>query len=158
LRKHKNDNANANKRKRKHANTKMSKMPKLPVYNDNGVKHKPLKRNVLSSTPILPSPTATDVFEKKKKHFTSKYKNEYIKHVCTVKSHKLLHKLDKNHKFAKSNTTMRILHAKSNLRLAILHVIILDPNTMKSNATASSSLPCPSSLEAMIPKSTFHGH
>ena len=53
----------------------------------------------------------------------SKYKNVYIKHDCTDKYHKLLHKLDKNnkldknHKFAKNNMTMRILHTKSNLRL-----------------------------------------
>ena len=64
---------------------------------------------------------------------------------------------------AKSNMrkTMDPLLAKSNMRLSILNdmgVIILDPNTMKNNATASSSSPCPSSPEAMTPKSTYHGH
>jgi hypothetical protein len=104
----------------------------------------------------MPSPPKTDVLEKKKKkHYARTSKMDDIKH------HKLLNKLDKNHKFAKSNKTMGILHAKSNLRLTILHVkgiITPDPNTMKSNAMASSSSPCPSSPEAMIPKSIFHGH
>ena len=61
----------------------------------------------------------------------------------------------------KSNTRLTTLLAKSNMRSSILNdmgVIILDPNTMKSNATASSSSPCPSSTEAMIRKNTFHGH
>ena len=95
-----------------------------------------------------------------------KFKRGFFKHVCIDKLlrklGKLLHKLAKNIKFNKSKTTMEILSTKSNMRLIILHVkgiiITLDPNTMKSNATASSSSPCPSSPEAMILKSTFHGH
>ena len=69
-------------------------------------------------------------------------------------------------------TTMGIIHDKSNMRLTTLltesntsltiinnmGVIIPDPNTMKNNAMANSSSPCPSSTEATIPKSTFHGH
>ena len=68
--------------------------------------------------------------------------------------------------------TMEILHDKNNMKITTLRpkstmsctiinnmgVIIPDPNTMKSNAMASSSSPCPSSTEATIPKSTFHGH
>ena len=53
---------------------------------------------------------------------------------------KLLHKLDKNLKFTKNMKTMEILHNKSKLRETILlvkDIIIPDPNTMKSNATAS---------------------
>ena len=97
----------------------------------------------------------------KKKHFEMKFKKGTIKHDCTDKFHKLLHKLDKNHKFVKSNKTMGILHAKSNLRetiLLVMDVITLDHNTMKRNATANSSSPCPSFPEVMIPKSIFHGH
>ena len=89
-----------------------------------------------------------------------------------LKLDKLLHKLHKNPKFTKSMKTMGILHDKSNMRsttlfsksntsLTIINnmdVIIPDLNTMKSNATARSSSPCPSSMEATIPKSTFHGH
>ena len=114
----------------------MSKMPKLPVYNNNGVKHKPLRRNTLSSTPVVSSPHATDMFEKKKNHFASKYKNDYIKHVRNDKLLKLLlkldmnNKLDKKHKFTKRNKTMGIHNDKSNLKFTILHikgVIIHDP-------------------------------
>ena len=114
-----------------------------------------------------------------KKHFAKKLTNEDFKLACIVKFlkfllelDKLLHKLAKKIKFIKSMTTMEILHDKSNMRLTTLltksntsltiidnmGVIIPDPNTMKSNATESSSSPCPSSTEATIPKSTFHGN
>jgi hypothetical protein len=112
---------------------------------------------VPSATPIVPSLPVIDVFVKKKKCFVRKYKSDDNKHACTDK----FHKLGKNHKFNKSNKIMGILHTKSNLRFTnfnIKGVITLDPNTMKSNAMASSSSPCPSSSEAMIPKSIFHGH
>ena len=98
--------------------------------------------------------------------------NDDIKLACNVKLDKLLHKLAKNIKFIKSMKTMEILHDKSNMRLTTLLTksnmsltiinnmggIIPDPNTTKINATTSSSSPCPSSTEATIPKSTFHGH
>ena len=112
-----------------------------------------------------------------------KLKKEFTKDVCInkllvkidkrlVKIDKLPIKLAKTIKFTKSMKTMGILRGKSNTRLTTLRVksttswtiiynmgvIIPDPNTMKSNATASSSSPCPSSTEAMIPKNTFHGH
>ena len=108
-----------------------------------------------------------------------KFKNESMKHMCIVKFlkflvklDKLLHKLDKNLKFNKCMKTMEITHHKSNMRMTTLliksnmslpilnnmGVIIPDPNTMKSNATASSSSPYPSSMEATISKSTYHGH
>ena len=72
-----------------------------------------------------------------KKRFGMKFKRGFINHVCI---HKLLHKLAKNIKLNKSKTTMEILQDKSKLRETILlvkDVITLDPNTMKSNATAS---------------------
>ena len=165
LRKHKKGNTNVNKRKNGHANTQKSKTPKHFVNNNNGVKPKHLRHNVPSTTQVAPLPHATAIGANKKKHFAMKFKRGFINHGCTDKFlhklDKLLHKLDKNLKFNKSNTTMEILHAKSKLRETILlvkDIIILDLNTMKSNATTSSSSPCPSSTEAMIPKSTFHGH
>ena len=84
-----------------------------------------------------------------------KLKKGFINHVCIVKFlikiDKRLLKLDKNIKFIASMKTMEILQDKSNMRtttllvksnmsLSILNdmgVIILDPNTMKSNDTAS---------------------
>ena len=100
-----------------------------------------------------------------KKRFALKFKRGFINHVCVeMLLHmldKLLHKLDKNIKFTKSKKTLEILYDEGKLRKTILLitvVITLDPNTMKSNAIASSSSPCPSSTEAMIPKSTYHGH
>ena len=90
-----------------------------------------------------------------KKRFVMKFKSGFINHVCIVKflvkiDERRL-KLDKNIKFIASMKTMEILQdkstmrsmtllAKSNMRLSILNdmgVIILDPNTMKSNDTAS---------------------
>ena len=88
--------------------------------------------------------------------------NDDIKLACTVTSLKFLleldkplHKLAKNIKFIKSMKRMDILHDKSNMRLTTLltksdtsltiiinmDVIILDPNSMKNNATTSSSSP-----------------
>ena len=99
-----------------------------------------------------------------KKHSTKKFKNEDFKLVCIVKFLKLLHKHDKllhSLKFNKSKETLEILQDKNKLSETILldnDVIIPDPNTMKSNAMASSSSQCPSSMEATIPKSIFHGH
>lgn len=144
--KSKNAYANESKRKSEHANTKTNKMSRHNVNNNNGVKRKPLRRNVLYSIPIVPSPTATDVSEKKKKHFVRKYKSAYIKHVYTNKFLMLLLKLDMNnkliktHKFVKSNKTTGIPHAKSKLRETIIlvkDVITLDPNTMKNNTTTN---------------------
>ena len=138
----------------------MIKTPSRYVNNKNGVKLEHLRRYVPSDIQIVSFPTGTTIHIKKKKHFVTKFKKEYIKHKCIVKFLKLLHKLDKYHKldkkqkFAKSNNTMEIIHAKSKLRVTIHHikdVITLDPNRMKSNATANSSSPCPSFSEAMIP-------
>ena len=52
----------------------MSKTPRLPVYNNNGVKPKHLRCNVPSKTLVAPSPTATDISENKKKHFEKNFK------------------------------------------------------------------------------------
>ena len=154
-------------------------MPRHNVKHNNSVTLKHLRRNNLYAIRVEPLPTEADKPVNKRKHFAKKFKNEDFKLTCIVKFlklllelEKLLHKLAKNIKFIKSMTTMEILHDKNNMRsttlfsksntsLTIINnmdVIIPDPNTMKSNATASSSSPCPSSTEATIPKSTFHGH
>ena len=107
------------------------------------------------------SPHASDIRVSKNKDFATKFKKGTSKHNCTEKFHKLLHKLNKHLKFTKSKKTMEILQDKSKLRETILlvkDVIIPDPNTMKNKDTASLGSPCPSSMEAMIPRSTFHGH
>ena len=93
-----------------------------------------------------------------KKNFAKKLMNEDFKLACIVKFlnfllefYKPLHKLLNDTKFTKSMKTMGILHDKSNMRLTTLltksnmsltiidniGIIILDPNTIKSNATAS---------------------
>src|SRR3954469_16512553 len=99
-----------------------------------------------------------------------------------VKINKFILKRDKNVKSIESKKTMDTIIAKSNMRMTTLlnksnmrstihlvksnmtmsilndmGVIIPNPNTMKSNDMASSSSPCPSSMEAMTPKSTSHG-
>ena len=84
-----------------------------------------------------------------------KFKKGFIKHVYIVKFlvklDKLIHKFDKSIKFIESMKTMDLLQDKSNMRsttllaksnmtLSILNdmgIIIPDPNTMKSNDTAS---------------------
>ena len=167
------------KRKSEHVYTKMIKMPRHNIKNNNSVTLKHLRRNKLYAIRVEPLPTEADKPVNKRKHFMKKFKNEDFKLAYIIKFlkfllelDKLLHKLAKNIKFIKSMTTMEILHDKSNTRLTTLlakgttsltiinnmGIIIPDPNTMKSNATASSSSPCPSSTEATIPKNTFHGH
>ena len=105
-----------------------------------------------------------------------KLKKEFIKDVCVnkllIQIDKRLIKRDKNSKSIENKKTMDPILSKSNMRktsnyvksttswkiIYNMGVIIPDPNTMKSNATASTSSPCPSSTEATIPKNTFHGH
>ena len=75
-----------------------------------------------------------------KKHLAKRLMNDDIKLACNFKLGKFLHKLLKNIKFTKSMTTIGIIHDKSSTSLTIINnmgVIIPDPNTMKSNATAS---------------------
>ena len=112
-----------------------------------------------------PLPTAITSGAIKRKPFEKKSKRGTTNRECNIKLHKLLHKLVKLHlnlKFNKSKLIMDFLHAKSNMRMITLHVkgviITIANNTMKSNAMASSSSQCPSSMEAMIRKSTSHGH
>ena len=161
----KNDNDYGDKKKNERVYTKKNKTPRLNVFNNNNVKCKLLRRNMPFKNQVEPSPTATVNGAIKRKLFEKKSKRGTINRVCNVKLHKLLHKLVKLHlnlKFNKSKLIMDFLRAKSNMRMTILHVkdviITIANNTMKSNAMAGSSSQCPSSMEAMIRKSTSHGH
>ena len=158
----KNDNDYDAKKKNERVYTKRNKTPRLNVFNNNNEKHKLLRRNVPFKNQVEPSPTAIANGAIKRKPFEKKSKRGTTNRVCNVK---LLHKLVKLHlnlKFNKSKLIMDFLHAKSNMRMITLHVkgviITIANNTMKSNAMASSSSQCPSSMEAMIRKSTSHGH
>ena len=161
----KNGNDYGAKKKNERVYTKKNKTPRLNVFNNNNVKRKLLRRNVPFKNQVEPSPTAIANSAIKRKPFEKKSKRGTTNRVCNVKLHKPLHKLVKllfNLKFNKSKLIMDFLRAKSNMRMTILHVkdviITIANNTMKSNAMASSSSQCPSSMEAMIRKSTSHGH
>ena len=150
------------KRKNMRVYTKMHKMPRLNVKNNNSVTLKHLRRNKLYVMRVELLPTEADKLDYIKKHFAMKLKKEFIKDVCVnkllvqidkrlVKIDKLPLKRDKNIKSIESMKTMDLLQDKSNMRsttllvksnmsLSILNdmgVIILDPNTMKSNDMAS---------------------
>ena len=148
LHKLKNDNVKVTKRKSERDNIKMNKTPRINVSNNNNMKHKILRRNMPFKNQVEPLPTATGIGAITRKHFEKKFKSDATKEECIVKFPKILHKLDKllhNLKFIKSMMTTTILHAKSNIRLKILHIkgviITPDPNIMKSNTMASSSSP-----------------
>ena len=165
LHKLKNDNDYDTKKKSERAYTKRNKTLRLNVFNNNNVKRKLLRRNVPFDIRAEPLPTAIMSGTIKRKPFEKKSKRGTTYHVCNVKLHKPLLKLVKlpfNLKFNKSRLIMDFLRAKSDMRMTILHVkdviITIANNTMKSNAMASSNSQCPSSMEAMIPKNTSHGH
>ena len=161
----KNGNDYGAKKKNERVYTKKNKTPRLNVFNNNNVKRKLLRHNVPFKNQVEPSPTAIPNGAIKRKLFGEKSKRGTTKRVFNVKLLKPLHKLVKLHfnlKFNKSKLIMDFLRAKSNMRMTILHVkdviITIANNTMKSNAMASSNSQCPSSMEAMIPKNTSHGH
>ena len=161
----KNDNVNVAKRKNERVYIKRNKTPRLNVFDNNNEKRKLLRRNVPFKNQVEPSPTAIASGTIKRKPFEKKSKRGTTNHECNFKFLKLLHKLVKLHlnlKFNKSKLIMDFLCAKSNMRMTTLHakdiIITIANNTMKSNATANSNSQCPSSMEAMIPKSTYHGH
>lgn len=165
LHKLKNDNDYSAKKKNERVYTKRNKTPRLNVFNNNNVKRKLLRRNVPFKNQVEPSPTSIAKGAIKRKPFEKKSKRGTTTLEYNVKFLKLLHKLVKLHfnlKFNKSKLIMDFLRAKSNMKMIILHVkgviITIANNTMRSNTMASSSLQCPSSMEAMIPKSTSHGH
>ena len=161
----KNGNDFGAKKKNERVYTKKNKTPRLNVFNNNNEKRKLLRRNVPFKNQVEPSPTAIANGAIKRKLFEKKSKRGTTYCVCNVKLHKPLHKLLKLNfalKVIKRKLIMDFIHAKSNMRMITLHVkgIIntIANNTMKSNAMASSNSQCPSSMEAMILKSTSHGH
>ena len=165
LHKLKNDNDYDVKKKNEHVYTKRNKTPRLNVFNNNNVKRKLLRRNVPFGIQAEPLPTAITSGAINRKPFEKKSKRGTTNRVCNIKFLKLIHKLVKLHlnlTFNKSKLIMDFLHAKSNMRMITLHVkgfiITIANNTMKRNAMASSNSQCPSSMEAMIRKSTSHGH
>ena len=129
------------KRKNVHVSTNLHKMPRHNVKNNNSVMLKLLRRIVPFKNQVEPLPTTTEIGAIKRKHFAKKFKSGTTKEECTVKFLLELEKLLHNLKFNKSETTMDILRAKSNMRLTFLHVmgviITLAPNTVMSNAMAS---------------------
>ena len=161
----KNDNDYGAKRKNERVYTKSNKTPRLNVFNNNYVKRKLLRRHMPFKNQVELSPTAIANGAINRNPFEKKSKRGTTNRVCNVKLYKVLHKLVKLHlnlKFNKSKLIMDFLRAKSNKRMITLHIkgviITIANNTMKSNAMASSNSQCPSSMEAMIRKSTSHGH
>ena len=157
----KNDNDYGAKKKNERVYTKKNKTPRLNVFNNNNMKRKLLRRNVPFKNQVEPSPTAIVNSAIKRKLFEKKSKRGTTNRECNVKLHKLV-KIHLNLKFHKSKLIMVFIHDKSNMRMITLTVkgviITIANNTMKSNTMASSNSQCPSSMEAMIRKSTSHGH
>ena len=140
----KNDNVFVAKMKNERVYTRRNKTPRLNIFNNNNEKRKLLRSNVPFNNQVELSPIAIANGTIKRKPFEKKSKSGTTNRECNVKLHELLHKLVKLHlnlKFNMSKKTMDIPHAKSNMRLIILHVkgviITINHNTMKSNATAS---------------------
>ena len=88
------------KRKNARVYSKMHKMPRLNVKNNNSVTLKLSRHNKLYAIRVEPLPTKADKPVNKRKHFAKKFKNEDFKLACIVKFllelDKLLYKLAKN--------------------------------------------------------------
>ena len=114
------------KRKSECVYTKMLKMPRHNVKNNNSVTLKLLRRNKLYAIRVEPLPTEADKTVTKRKHFMKKFKNQDFKLACIIKFllklAKLPHKLANTIKFIESMKTMEILHKKSNMRITTLRV------------------------------------
>ena len=112
------------KRKSERVYTKMLKMPRHNVKNNNSVTLKHLRRNKLYAIRVEPLPTEADKPMNKRKHFAKKFKNEDFKLTCIVKFlcklDELLPKLAKNNKSIQSMKTMEILHGKNNMTITTL--------------------------------------
>ena len=112
------------KRKNARVYTKMHKMPRHNVKNNNSMTLKNLRRNKLYVIRVEPLPTEADKPVNKRKHFAKKFKNEDFKLACIIKFlielDKLQHKLAKNNKSIQSMKTLEILHDKKNMRMTTL--------------------------------------
>ena len=159
LSKHKNGNDYANNNKSELVNIKKNKMPRLTAKHNNVVTLKLWRRNVLYKMHTAMWPPAIDTLVKKRISFAMRCKKGAIKQECKKK---LLLKRDMSNNTNKNiNSNKNVYILKSNMIWQTANIKIALPigkETMTSIAMASSSSPCPSFPEAMIPKTTFHGH
>ena len=92
------------KRKSERVYTKMLKMPRHNVKNNNSVTLKHLRCNKLYAIRVEPLPIEANKPVNKRKHFAKNFMNNDIKLACTVTFLKLLLELDKLlHKLSKNN-------------------------------------------------------
>ena len=153
LSKHKNGNDYANNNKSELVNIKKNKMPKLTAKHNNVVTLKLWRRNVLYKMHTAMWPPAIDTLVKKRIFFEMRCKNGAIKQECKKK---LLLKRDMN---INSNKNVYILKSNTIRQTDKIKTILpIGKDTMMSIAMASSSSPCQSFPEALIPKTTSHGH
>ena len=153
LSKHKNGNDYANNNKSELVNIKKNKMPRLTAKHNNVVTLKLWRRNVLYKMHTAMWPPAIDTLVKKRIFFEMRCKNGAIKQECKKK---LLLKRDMN---INSNKNVYILKSNTIRQTAKIEIILpIGKETMMSIAMASSSSPCQSFPEALIPKSISHGH
>ena len=153
LSKHKNGNDYANNNKSELVNIKKNKMPRLTAKHNNVVKLKLWRRNVLYKMHTAMWPPAIDTLVKKRIFFEMRCKNGAIKQACKKK---LLLTRGKS-----NNPNKNTFLNKSNKiwQTAKIEIILpIDKETTTSIAMASSSSPCQSFPEALIPKTTSHGH
>ena len=153
LSKHKNGNDYANNNKSELINTKKNKTPRLITKHNNVEKLKLWRRNEHYKMHIAMWQPALDTLVKKRISFVMRCKRGAIKQECKTK---LLFKRGKSNnpnkytKLGKSNVIMPTAKIKTALPIG--------KETMMSIAMASSSSPCQSFPEALIPKTTSHGH
>ena len=72
------------KRKNARVDTKMHKMPRLNVKNNNSVTLKHSRHNELYATRVEPLPTEADKPVKKRKHVAKTFMNDDFKLSCIV--------------------------------------------------------------------------
>ena len=159
LSKHKNGNDYANNNKSELVNIKKNKMPRLTAKHNNVVTLKLWRRNVLYKMHTAMWPLAIDTLVKKRISFEMRCKNGATKQECKKK---LLLKRDMSNNTNKninSNKNVYILKSNTIRQTDKIEIILpIGKDTMMSIAMASSSSPCQSFPEALIPKTTSHGH
>ena len=153
LSKHKNGNDYANINKSELVNIKKNKMPRLTAKHNNVVTLKLWRRNERYKMHIAMWQSALDTLVKKRISFVMRCKRDAIRQECKKK---LLLKRDMN---INSNKNVYILKSNTIRQTAKIEIILpIGKETMMSIAMASSSSPCQSFPEALIPKTTSHGH
>ena len=159
LSKHKNGNDYANNNKSELVNIKKNKMPRLTAKHNNVEKLKLWRRNVLYKMHIAMWQPVLDTLVKKRISFAMRCKRDATKQECKKK---LLLKRDKSNNTNKNTNSNKnvYIHKSNTIRQTAKIEIILPTGkeTMMSIAMASSSSPCQSFPEALIPKTTSHGH